>query len=215
MNTLKIFIFSFLVLLLIPSQKAKAQVSKNDSDLVQFTGFVVNYDSTKTIPFVTIRINGTSRGTYSDMQGYFSFVAKRSDVLVFSCIGFEPRYFELPKSTNGSKFKSVVAMVEDTFRMEEVVIIGRPTAEQMDYMFSRATLPQNDYMLAQQNLRRKPLSEEAMNLPNDAESNARWRFNDYANKAYYAGQTQPIPVLDVFAWSKFIKSLQNGDLKRK
>ncbi|OYU96321.1 MAG: hypothetical protein CFE21_07950 [Bacteroidetes bacterium B1(2017)] len=207
-----LFLVSFF--LFFQGLESKAQ-SRNDSDLVQFTGFVVNYDSTKTIPFVTIRIKGTSRGSYSDMQGYFSFVAKRSDVLVFTCVGFVPRSFKLPESAKGSKFKSVVAMTVDTFLLEDVVITGHPTAEQMDYMFSRTNLPEDDYTLAMQNLRRKPLADVANSLSYDAYDNARWKFNDYANKAYYNGQPQPIPVLDVMAWGKFIKALQNGDLKRQ
>ena len=219
MKSIKIILQLLFVMCLITlNNEAKAQVraqTKNDSDLVQFTGFVVNEDSSKTIPFVTIRINGTNRGSYSDMQGYFSFVAKRSDVLVFTCIGFQPRYFKMPTQTKGTKFKSVVALKVDSFVMEDAIIISRPSAEQMDYMFSRATLPYSDYMNAQNNLRRKPLADEAANLANDGYANARWNFNEYANKAYYNGQPQPIPVLDVFAWGKFIKALENGDLKRK
>ncbi len=214
MNSIKNIAIIFTLLFLCNSVRTKAQ-SRNDSDLVQFTGFVVNYDSTKTIPFATIKIKGSRRGTYSDMQGYFSFVAKRSDIIIFTCIGFETLFFTLPNNVKGSKFKSVIAMVEDTFRMEEIVIIGRPTAEQMDYLFSRTKLPEDDYILAQNNLRRKPLKEMADQLENDGADNARWKFNDYANKAYYGGQAQPIPVLDVMAWSKFIQALQNGDLKRK
>lgn len=196
------------------NQNAKAQ-SKNDSDLVQFTGFVVTSDSSKTIPFVTIRIKGTSRGTYSDMQGYFSFVAKRSDIIQFSCIGFEPKNFKMPQKSNSSKFKSVVAMDIDSFIMEEAVIIARPSAEQLDYMFSRVEIPYSDYMIAANNLRRKPLADGAANLSNDGYTNAKWNFNEYANKAYYNGQPQPIPVLDVFAWGKFLKALEKGELKRK
>jgi hypothetical protein len=214
MNPIKTTLYIFFALLTFSSLDAKSQ-SKNDSDLVQFTGFVVNYDSTKTIPFATIRINGTSRGTYADMQGYFSFVAKRSDVLVFTCLGMVPKYYRLPTNSKGTKFKSVVAMEIDSFLLEEAIIIGRPTAEQMDYMFSRTRLPEDDYTLAMQNLRRKPLADQAANLEFDAYDNARWKFNDYANKAYYNGQAQPIPVLDVMAWSKFINALQNGSLKKK
>jgi hypothetical protein len=207
---------SLLAFLVLSSGFSKLHAqSRNDSDLVQFTGFVVNHDSTKTIPFATIRINGTSRGTYSDMQGYFSFVAKRSDVLIFTCIGFEPRYFRIPASAKGNKIKSVVALQLDSFIMEDVVIHGYPTPEQMDYMFSRSALPNDAYQLAQNNLRRKPLADISMNMSYDAQENANWRFNDYANKAYYNGQPQPIPVLDVMAWGKFIKALENGDFKRK
>lgn len=206
-------IFGILFILGIKSN-LQAQ-TKNDSDLVQFTGFVLTADSSKTIPFATIRIIGSSRGTYSDMQGYFSFVAKRSDVLLFTCVGYVPRYFKIPAQNKSTKFKSVVTLQIDSFIMEEAVIIAQPTAEQLDYMFTRVKLPYDDYMIAQNNLRRKPLADEAAALENDGYSNAKWNFTEYANKAYYNGQPQPIPVLDIFAWGKFLKSLEKGNLKRK
>ncbi len=210
------FLIAIFFVLLGSSQNLQAQTqTRNDSDLVQFTGFVVSLDSSKTIPFVSIRIEGSRRGTYSDMQGYFSFVAKKSDVIVFSSIGFEPRYYTFPNDIKGSKFKTVVTLIEDTFMLAEAVIISHPTPEQLDYMFSRVELPENGYSLAMQNLRQKPLSEMAINMESDGSENARYRFNDYSNKAYYNGQPQPIPVLDVVAWGKFLKSLENGDLKRK
>jgi hypothetical protein len=213
----KIFLLvAILFALLGSNQNLHAQTqTRNDSDLVQFTGCVVSLDSSKTIPFVSIRIEGSRRGTYSDMQGYFSFVAKKSDVIVFSCIGFEPRYYKFPSEIKGSKFKTVVTLVEDTFMLSEAVIISHPTPEQLDYMFSRIELPENGYNLAMQNLRQKPLAEMALNMESDGSENARYRFNDYSNKAYYNGQPQPIPVLDIVAWSKFLKSLEKGDLKRK
>ncbi len=187
----------------------------HDTDLVQFTGFVVSYDSTKTLPFVTIRIAGTTRGTYSDMQGYFSFVAKKSDLVVFTCLGYETRVFNFPPGIKGSRFKTIVTLVEDTFFLEGPTIHGYPTAAQMDYIFSRTKIPMDALATAQQNLRQKPLMDMAETLNNDGFENAQWTFNQYANKMYYNGQTQPIPVLDVFAWSKFLQSLQKGDKKRK
>jgi hypothetical protein len=213
MNKLAVIVV-ILMAFLGSTQHLKAQ-TRNDSDLVQFTGFVVSLDSAKTIPFVSIRIQGSRRGTYSDMQGYFSFVAKKSDVIVFSSIGFESKYYTFPKDIKGTRFKTVVTLAEDTFMLAEAVIISHPTPEQLDYMFSRVALPDDGYSLAMQNLRQKPLSEMAINMESDGSENARYRFNDYANKAYYNGQPQPIPVLDIAAWSKFLKSLEKGDLKRK
>ncbi|MDP1726628.1 MAG: carboxypeptidase-like regulatory domain-containing protein [Bacteroidota bacterium] len=209
-----IFIIIFLFLGLTKTSFGQKR-AVHDTDLVQFTGFVISYDSTKTIPFVTIRIKGTNRGTYSDMQGYFSFVARKSDILVFTCIGYEPKVFIFPGGIKGTKFNSVVTLVEDTFFLEEYVLHNRPTKEQMDYIFSRATIPMDEYNTAQQNLRRKPLSDMSIALSNDGYENSQWTFKQYADKAYYGGQTQPIPVLDVFAWSKFIQSLEKGNKKRK
>lgn len=191
------------------------QDNKPTDELVQFTGFVVNADSSKTIPFVTIRIQGTNKGTYSDMQGYFSFVAKKSDIILFSCIGFETRAFKFPAHLPGSKHNTVVTLVEDTFYLPEFVARSVPSPEQFNYIFSRADIPMDELALANQNLRKKPLSDLANGMVNDGLANARWTFNNVADKSYYNGQPQPIPVLDVFAWNRFLQSLQSGKKKRK
>ena len=73
----------------------------------------------------------------------------------------------------------------------------------------------DEYYLAQQNLRKKPMDDMSNIIENNAYENSKWTFNQYANKAYYNGQYQPIPVLDVFAWNKFLQSLQSGKKKRK
>jgi hypothetical protein len=190
------------------------QTDKKETELVQFTGFVVNIDSSKTLPYVTIRIKGTNKGTYSDMQGYFSFVAKKSDVIVFSCIGFEPKYFKIQESLPGNKLNSVVTLVEDTFFLPEMVYRPNPTPEELDYMFSRTKIPMDELTIAQNNLRRKP-SIDFGELANDALANSSWTFNQVADRAYYAGQAQPIPVLNVFAWNQFLKALDKSKKKKK
>ncbi|MFY8021161.1 MAG: carboxypeptidase-like regulatory domain-containing protein [Bacteroidia bacterium] len=212
-NQLKVLLLLISFLGLKNAMAQTQPASAKNPELVQFTGFVVNIDSSKTLPYVTIRIKGTNKGTYSDMQGYFSFVAKKNDVIVFTCIGFEPRYFKIPETIPGSKLNSVITLVEDTFFLPEMVYRPNPTPEELDYMFSRTTIPMDELTIAQNNLRRKP-SIDFGELANDALANSSWTFNQVANRAYYAGQAQPIPVLDVFAWSQFLKSLDKKKKKK-
>ena len=70
---------------------------QNDDDLVQLSGFAVSYDSTKVLPYVSLRINGGNKGTYSDMGGYFSLVVKRTDRILFTAIGLRPVEYNIPK----------------------------------------------------------------------------------------------------------------------
>lgn len=212
-NQLKALLFIITFLGLKNAMAQTQTASTKNPELVQFTGFVVNIDSSKTLPYVTIRIKGTNKGTYSDMQGYFSFVAKKNDVVVFSCIGFEPRYFKISETIQGNKLNSVITLVEDTFFLPEMVYRPNPTPEELDYMFSRTNIPMDELTIAQNNLRRKP-SVDFGELANDALANSSWTFNQVADRAYYAGQAQPIPVLNVFAWSQFLKSLDKKKKKK-
>ena len=194
---------------------AKAQ-QKSDDDLVQFSGVVLSYDSNKTIPFATISIKGSRRGSYSDMAGYFSFVAKRSDVIVFSCIGYKSRAFKFPEGMQEAKFNVIIPMEEDTFALPDVTLVAPyPSREEFDYYFVKNKIPDDQLSLAYRNLRKRP--EEYMeNLRFDATENARWALREQAvNQANTTGQLPTFRILDPIAWSKFIRALENGDLKRK
>lgn len=194
---------------------ALAQTKQTDTDLVQFTGFVLSADSTKTIPFVTIKVINANRGTYSDMQGYFSFVAKKDDIITFTCIGYKPVAFAFPPNLEGYKFNAVITLEEDTFYLPEFVKRSYPTPEEFDLMLVKTKVPMDELSTAQYNLRMQQLREISNNLNNDGIANANWTFGQYADKAYYNGQPQPIRILDPLAWNRFIKAVENGEFKRK
>lgn len=188
---------------------------QRDTDLLQFSGFVVNYDSSKTIPFATIRLNGTNKGTYSDMSGYFSFVARKTDVIVFSCVGYKTQAFRFPDNIQGNKFNMIIPMEEDTFALPEYITNSYPSREEFDYYFPRMKIPEDELNLAYHNLRKKPTEEMANNMSYNSEENARWTLRQQSISQSYTGQVTPIRLLDPLAWAQFIKSLKKGDLKRK
>jgi hypothetical protein len=206
-------LFTFILSLGVYAQNKKDSVLTNQ--LVQFSGFVVTSDSSSILPYTSIKIKGTNRGSYADMQGYFSLVAKENDIIVFSCIGFEPKYFTVPQTNKTAKINTVITLVEDTFFLPEMVFKANPSPEEFEYMFSRINVPMDQLTIAQNNLRVKPLLAFGNGLQNDGLTNSSWTFNQVANRAYYAGQMQPMPVLDVFAWTKFVNSLGKGNYKKK
>jgi len=209
-------LFYLYLFTLLPSSFLWAQEKiPQDQDLAQFTGFVLSSDSTKNIPFVTIKVINANRGTYSDMQGYFSFVAKKTDIITFTCIGYKPVAFAFPKDLTGYKFNAVITLEEDTFYLPEFVKRNYPTPEEFDYMLVNGKAMPDELSIAQNNLRRKQLRDLSNTLENDGINNSNWTFNQYADRAYYNGQPQPIRLLDPLAWGKFIKAIENGDFKRK
>jgi hypothetical protein len=210
--------FSLIISLFLSIQLLQAQVkadSTENAKLVQFSGFVLTADSSSILPYTSIKIKGTNRGSYADMQGYFSIVAKETDVIIFSCIGFEPKHFAVPKGIQSAKINTVITLVEDTFFLPEMVFKANPSPEEFEYMFSRMNVPMDQLSIAQNNLRVKPLLAFGSSLQNDGLANSSWTFNQVANRAYYAGQQQPMPLMDVFAWSQFINSLGKGLYKKK
>ncbi|WP_057940236.1 SusC/RagA family TonB-linked outer membrane protein [Algoriphagus resistens] len=71
------------------------------------------------IPGVTILVEGTTKGTVSDIDGNFSIAAEQGSVLVFSFIGFTQQ-----KITVGNQAEINVTMLEDEQALDEVVVVG-------------------------------------------------------------------------------------------
>lgn len=75
---------------------------------------------------VSIAIKGTSRTTSTDEQGQFQIEAAKSDVLVFSSIGFLPQEI----TVDGSNLE--VVMIKDVSELSEVVVVGYGTQKKSD-----------------------------------------------------------------------------------
>ena len=55
-----------------------------------YSGVVVSSEDGQTMPGVSIKIAGTSRGTSADFDGNFSISAEKGQTLEFSFVGFQP-----------------------------------------------------------------------------------------------------------------------------
>lgn len=184
-------------------------------DLVQFSGAVVTGDSLHPVPFTHIIDHNTSFGTISDYYGYFSFVARKGDSITFSAVGFKKGLFVIPDTIKNSRYTLFQVMNTDTIYLNETVIYPWPTKEQFKEAFLALELEDDDMEIARKNLDRYDLSVRAEAMPMDGNMNYRNYIDQTVSKLYYAGQTQPISLLNPFAWAQFIKAWQDGKFKRK
>lgn len=204
-----ILLFS-VILLLFSSSNAQ-----EDDDLIQFSGVAVTMDSLLPVPFATILVKGTNRGTTSDYYGYFSFVAKKNDTLVFSSVGFKDSEFYVPDSLDGNRYSLIHSMLRDTINLETVNIYPWPTPEQFKAAFLALDIPDDDLEVARKNLSPQTLAERAKVMPMDGSLNFKWQNQQRANQLYFAGQYRPNNLLNPIAWAQFIEAWKRGDFKRK
>ncbi len=190
-----------------------AQVS--NKELVQFSGVIVNADSLNPVPFTNIIVKGTGRGTVSDYYGFFSFIAKRNDTLIFSSIGYKDALFIIPDTITSNRYSLIQILTSDTILLAETVIYPWPTKDQFKEAFVNLHVPDDDYERAKKNLARAELKERASNYKMDGSLNYKNYIDQQTSKLYYIGQYQPISILNPFAWAKFIEAWQNGDFKNK
>jgi hypothetical protein len=203
----------FFLLLILISSAAYCQ-DKNEPKLVQFSGVIVEGDSLKPVPFVSILIKGSNRGTISDFFGYFSFVAKENDVIEFSTMGYRKAVFTIPDSLSTSRYSLIQVLRKDTILLKETVIYPWPTKEQFKEAFLNLNIPDDDLERARKNLEREDMKLRAERVPMDGAMNQKYYQQQYNSRLYYAGQLPPNNLLNPIAWSKFIQAWKNGEFKR-
>ncbi len=205
----------FLLPVIAHTQRTQEEQEKYYRDLVQFSGAVVTGDSLRPVSFTHIIDHNTGFGTISDYYGYFSFVARKGDSITFSAVGFKKSHFIIPDTIHSNRYTMFQVMTSDTVYLAETVIYPWPTKEQFKEAFLSMEIPDDDYEIARKNLERYELYVRAEAMPMDGSMNYRNYIDQTVSKLYYAGQTQPISLLNPFAWAQFIKAWEEGKFKRK
>jgi len=181
--------------------------------LVQFSGVIISSDSLTPIPFATVIIVGTHRGTVSDYYGFFSFVARERDTIEFSSLGYKKAYFVIPDTLFENKYSIIQMMERDTILLKEAIVYPWPSREQFREAFLTLKVPDDDLERAKKNLAIEELRERARNMPNDGSMSFRHTMRQEYTRLYSAGQLPMNNLLNPLAWASFIKAWKNGDFK--
>jgi hypothetical protein len=211
----------FMLFLFCLVQLHDAHSQQDKGDLVQFSGVVVTADSILPISFTHIYSRNSGRGTVADLNGFFSFVAHKGDVIIFSAIGFKKAYYRIPDSLQGDHYSLFQVMSADTIYLTETLIYPWPTQEQFRQAFLALRAPDDDLERAYRNLARAELKEKMMQMPMDAQQNYRNYVNKQVYNYSYMGMQKPSltsamnnPLLNPLAWAEFVKAWRDGKFKR-
>jgi hypothetical protein len=197
------------------SYAAHAQKVLDPHQLIQFSGVVVTADSLKPIPFSSVMIKNTNRGTVSDYYGFFSFVAKMKDTIEFAAIGYKRAIFIIPDTLTDQRCSMIQMLKPDTILLREVVIFPWPTKEQFKEAFLQLRIPDDDLSRAERNLDPNQLSYLAASMPMDGSMNFRNAMEQHTATLYYNGQLPPINLLNPVKWAQFIQMWQSGAFRKK
>lgn len=205
-----LFVFSFHLI--------GQEENQDDNDLIQFSGIAINRDSLVPVPYATVMVKNTSRGTTTDFYGYFSFVAKKGDTIVFSSVGYKDSDFFVSDSLEGSHYSLIHSMESDTVELETVDVYPWPTQDQFKEAFLALDIPDDDLEIARKNLDPELLATKAEAMSMNASMNYKWQNQQRFNQLYYAGQSRMnnlSNLLNPIAWAQFIEAWKRGDFKRK
>lgn len=194
-----------------------AQKTKVDSNLVQFSGLVLDgsEENLYPVPYTNILVVGEGRGTYSDLKGFFSIVVEKGDTIEFSNIGYKTVRFEIPTDLEDNRYSFVQLMTTDTFNLTPAVIFPWPSREHFKLEFLAMDVTPELEQYAAENLAEETLAQMREELPYDGGENSSYYLRQQAKQNYYIGQRPPMNIFNAFAWKEFVDAWKRGDFKKK
>jgi CarboxypepD_reg-like domain len=206
-----------LLFLLVGIVKTLAQGGGVDADLVQFSGMVLTEEGGKLspVPFATISVKGTSRGTLANYKGFFSIVVKRKEVVHFSALGFTDVDSVIPDTLKGTRYAVVQLLSADEVNLPELIVFPWPNRDHFKQEFLNMDVSNALADNASANLARERMQAIRDNTKMDGSENSKYYLQQVAQRNYSIGQLPPMPIFNVVSWAQFFTAWQRGDFKKK
>lgn len=188
------------------------------NDYIQFSGTVVTEDingEVVPLPYVNIAILGSSRGTFSEVDGFFSMVAKKGDTIKFSRVGYKEAEIVVPDSLSSVYYSWIQIMSQDSVLLPEAVIFPWPDRDFYKIEFLALDVSDELRSRARENLSAEVLEAVRESLPADGGEAYNLELQKRISDIKYNGQFKPQNIFSPTAWAKFIKQWRNGDFKKK
>ena len=205
-------------LVLLFSISVEAQRTYTQDQVIQFSGKVVtegDYGEIIPMPYVNISVKGTRRGTNSDDEGFFSFVALEEDTIIFSQIGYKTVSIVIPDTLEDSHYSWVQIMSQDSILLPEAVIFPWPDREHFNIEFLAIDISNDLRERKDENLAAQVIEDLRYGIPADGRETTSLVIRETAERAYYAGQARPMNIFNPLAWKKFVDAWRRGDFKSK
>jgi len=190
--------------------------NEDNSDIVQFSGVITFQDGEDILPLpgATVTVQGTNRGTSTGIDGFFSIVVQKGEVLNIRFLGFKTE--EIMIRQEARTYDNVIlTMVPDAIDLPAVTIYNIPSREffKQEFLAMEVVDPFGDR--ARENLSAGLMQDILETLPVDGTEVSRANLRQTAQAYYYEGQFRPQNIFNPLAWKKFIDAWRNGDFKKK
>jgi hypothetical protein len=187
-------------------------VQAQNKKVIQFSGIIVSADSSKPIPFVTITVRGSSKGTISNFFGFYSLAVELKDTVEFSSVGLKRSRVIIPDTIRERSYTIIKELKPDTIILKTAVVYPW-TTERFKAVFLQKKVPDDNLERARKNLDQASMKMLFNGLAMDGSMNHKNYMQQHADKIYYAGQTPPNNLLNPFAWAQFLSAWKEGKLK--
>jgi len=207
-------IISGIILLFCLSNQANAQTALDTTKqsapkVIQLSGVVMVSDSLYPAPFVGVFRSKDFRGTFSDMNGYFTLPVEEGDTLYFKSTGLRNSRFFVPKGTTDLQMSIVQLMEADTVTLPTAYILPFPSPTDLRREILNMDLPGDEYMAFNRDqaaLREYDGMADFADKSYDAASTA---LTARYNNGFQSGGN----ILSKDAWSQFLRSSRRSSKK--
>jgi hypothetical protein len=207
------------------AQKTGEPKKKSDNSLVQLSGVIAAPDGKSAIPYATVNIMHSYRGTIAGPDGFYSLVVGEKDTVEYRALGFKKAIFVLPFGIIDQKLTHNVALESDTL-VEPLTRIPYLTPEEFKQAFLNLKLQDDLTEKAKKNLDQETMRTLYETLAKDGQESQLYTLQQIASSSYYAGGQKnyamlgngvavPTSLLNPFAWAAFIKEIKDGKYKKK
>lgn len=193
---------------------------QDNQKVVQLSGQIYGVENgdTTVLIYTNVAVKGTSRGTVSDIDGFFSIPVKEEETIQFSRIGYVLKEVLVPTGIDNNFYSLDVTLEKDTLFLPETVIMPWPDKDFFEIEF--LALEVDSYLdrletLADQNLAPEKIAFLRQVLPVDGGEVSKIELQQVQQAYYYYGQIRPQNIFNPLSWKKFIDAIRNGDYKKK
>ncbi|NJC28138.1 carboxypeptidase-like regulatory domain-containing protein [Neolewinella antarctica] len=211
------FLLGLLLLCFASGVSAQKYVDQDGEELVQFTGMVLDGGNERLlpIPYTTVLIKRDGRGTYANLEGFFSIVAHKGDTIVFSALGYEEGRYVVPDTLADDRYSYVQLLYQNNIDLPTAIVFPWPSREHFKLEFLAMDVTTELQSIASDNLNAETLERLRETIPNSGVENGSYYLRQQARQTYYIGQQPPMNIFSPIAWKQFFDGWKRGDFKNK
>ncbi|MEZ4911028.1 MAG: carboxypeptidase-like regulatory domain-containing protein [Saprospiraceae bacterium] len=206
------------ILVSLTTSIVEAQKNPSDVVVIEFSGMVFYEDENGApapLPYANVFVKGTNRGSATDQDGFFSFVALPGETVVFSMIGFKTVEIIIPDTLMSEQYKWIQIMSVDNYVLPTAIIMPWPSRDHFKQELLAIDISNELKENAKENLASDKLSEIRYSVPSDGRESSSIVIKQQATDYVYTGQIKPQNIFNPVAWKKFIDAWKRGDFKKK
>lgn len=171
---------------------------------VHITGTILDAESLEPLPFVSVLIKNSGRGTVTDANGLFTLLAQSGDTIQFSIVGYLSTQLLVPTELMGERYALIELMQRETVVLKELEVYPWPTATQFQQVFTGVELPKT------QDEQIREIQNKLQQTIKDTYPSEKYYYEQWRNRQLYevTRQIPPNHFLDPQRWAEFISTLR-------